>query len=65
MNKYRYPTPEELYAIEQAARRARSKEMRRLAVSGVHAIQALLSRAVAALTAKAVHAVHSKRVHHA
>jgi hypothetical protein len=65
VNKYHYPTPEELYAIEQAARRARSEGMRRLLVSGASAVKALFSRALAALNAKVSHRVHSKEIHHA
>jgi hypothetical protein len=55
VTKYRYPNPEELYALEQAARRARSKEMRRLAVNGARAVKALFARAVTALGARKVH----------
>jgi hypothetical protein len=55
VNKYRYPSPEELYAIEQAAHRARSQEMRRLLVSGASAVKALFSRAIASVNTKVVH----------
>jgi hypothetical protein len=54
VNKYSYPNPEELYAIEQAARRARSKEMRRALLSGVRGLKALFARAVSALGARKV-----------
>jgi len=55
VNKYHFPTPEELYALERAVRVARAKEMRLLAVSGVRALKALLARATAALSARKVH----------
>ena len=50
----KYSNPGELYALELAAHRARSKEMRRLAVEGVRAVKALFARAVAALSARKV-----------
>jgi hypothetical protein len=55
VNKYRYPNPQELYALEQAAHRARSKEIRRLALGAARAGKALLARAIAALGARKVH----------
>jgi len=51
----RYPTPDELYAIELAAKRARSQEMRRLLVSGARALKGLVARAMSALNAKRMH----------
>jgi len=52
-----FPSPEELYAIELAARRARSQEMGRALVKGAAALKALFARATAAL--------HTRKVHHA
>ena len=54
MTKLRYPTPDELYALELAARRARSKEMARLVRAGAHALRAGIARFVAVLGAKGV-----------
>jgi hypothetical protein len=52
-----FPTPEELYAIELEARRARSQEMGRALVNGAAALKALFARAAAAL--------HARKAHHA
>jgi hypothetical protein len=55
VNKYHYPTPEELYAIELAAQRARSREMKRVVVQAARALKGLFVRAAAALSARKVH----------
>ena len=52
LNLGRYPTPEELYALEHAARRARAAEMARLAKAGVAAVRALFARIVTVRNAK-------------
>jgi hypothetical protein len=43
--KNRYPTPEELYALEQEARRLRAAEISRLLKAGAQAVSSLLARA--------------------
>jgi hypothetical protein len=52
--KLRYPTPDELYAIERAARRARNAEVARLLHVGANALASGIARAAAALKAKEV-----------
>ena len=54
MTKLRYPTPDELYALELAARRARSEEMARLVHAGARALRTGIARLAAALNAKGV-----------
>lgn len=49
-----YPTPEQLYALELAARRARNVELARLAGVVVQALKAGLRRAALALNTKGV-----------
>ena len=49
-----YPTPEQLYALELAARRARTVELARLARAVVQALQTGLRRAALALNTKGV-----------
>ena len=44
-----YPTPEQLYALELAARRARNAEFARLYDAGLRALKAALHRAALAL----------------
>jgi hypothetical protein len=39
-----YPTPEQLYALEQAARAARSREIARLASRGIAAVKNFAQR---------------------
>ncbi len=46
MTSFRYPTPEEVSALERAARRARAEEMARLAKAAVASVR----RAAATLT---------------
>jgi hypothetical protein len=41
---FRYPTPEELIALEREARRARAVEAARLAKAGIAGIRALFNR---------------------
>ena len=55
MTKLRYPTPDELYALELAARRARSAEMARLLRAGARALKAGVARIIAVLGPKRVH----------
>lgn len=50
--KNRYPTPEELYALEQNARRMRSAEMARLIRAGTDAVRSLFGRTVTVRNAK-------------
>ena len=54
MTKLRYPTPDELYALERAARRARSEEMARLVRAGARALRAGIARIAAVLSARKV-----------
>ena len=49
-----YPTPEQLYALELAARRARNAELARLAGAVVHALKAGLRRAALAFNTKGI-----------
>ena len=48
----RFPTPEEVLAIEQAARRARAKEIRRLTSIAVRKLKVLIVHGAAALARK-------------
>ena len=48
------PTPEQLYALELAARRARNAEMARLYDAGLHALKAAFRRAALALKVEGV-----------
>ena len=50
--KNRYPTPEELYALEHEARRLRAAEMARLVHAGIKAVRALFDRTVTVRNAK-------------
>ncbi|HWM44681.1 MAG TPA: hypothetical protein VNP36_19735 [Burkholderiales bacterium] len=50
--KNRYPTPEELYALEQNARRMRSAEMARLIRAGTDAVRSFFGRTVTVRNAK-------------
>jgi hypothetical protein len=43
-NLTRYPTPEELYALEHEARRLRAAEMARLFRAGIKAVRSLFQR---------------------
>jgi hypothetical protein len=47
-----YPTPEELYALEQNARRMRSAEMARLIRAGADKVRSLFGRTVTVRNAK-------------
>jgi hypothetical protein len=47
---YRHPTPAQLYALEQSARRARAQEQARLLRAGVSAVKALFARAFSRAT---------------
>jgi hypothetical protein len=49
-----YPTPEQLYALELAARRARNEELARLAGVAAQALKAGLRRAALAFNTKGV-----------
>ncbi len=49
-----YPTPEQLYALELAARRARNAEIARLVGAVAQALKAALRRAALALNTKGV-----------
>ena len=50
--KNRYPTVEELYALEQNARRMRSAEMARLIRAGAKKVRSLFDRNVTVRNAK-------------
>jgi hypothetical protein len=52
MTKFRYPTFEELQAVELAARRARSEEVARLVRAAGPAIKSLYTRVVSMLSAR-------------
>ncbi len=55
----RFPTLQELHAIEQAARRARAEELRRLFAVGARKLRALIARGVMAFASK----VRAARTH--
>lgn len=57
MNEFRYPTPEQVDAIERSARRARAEELARLAKAAVTGVKSLFG--------KATTRVDMKRPHHA
>ncbi len=48
----RFPTPREVLAIEQAARRARAEELRRLFAVGARKLKALIARGATAFASK-------------
>lgn len=48
----RYPSPEELYALERNARRLRSAEMVRLVRAGTAAVRNLFARTLSARNVK-------------
>lgn len=50
--KNRYPNPQELYALEQKARRLRALEMARLMRAGAEAVRSLFKRIVTVRNAK-------------
>jgi hypothetical protein len=50
--KNRYPTPAELYALEQKARRMRAEEMGRLLRAGASAVRSLFKRTHSVRNAK-------------
>lgn len=54
MTNYRYPGPEEIHAIELAARRAQVREMRRLLGLAVTALKSASRRAIPRLGARRV-----------
>ncbi len=62
--KGNYPTPEELYALEQWAHRERSKAAARLIVSAVSAVKSLLIRALT-VRGPSADTVRKHVVHHA
>jgi len=59
-----YPTPEELYALEQWAHRERSKALAQLIVSGAEALKKLFVRAFA-LRGPSAESVCKQVAHHA
>jgi len=52
MNELRYPSPEQLVAIERSARRARAEEVARLARAAVAGVKSLFGRATAPVDIK-------------
>lgn len=64
MKPLRFPTPAELYALEQSARRARANEQVRLARAALAAVTSLFAR-VFATRGPSAHAVHRQVAHHA
>ena len=63
MTQLRYPSPEEIRAIECAARRARSQELIRLARVAAAAARSLCVRALSAVSAAARRAPSDSRAH--
>lgn len=62
MTKLKYLTPEELYEIELAARRARNAEVARLIGAGARAVKGLILRLIRSAS---VASAHGKEVRHA
>ncbi len=52
MTNFRYPTPDEVSALERAARRARAEEVARLAKAAVAGVRSLFGRATAPVDLK-------------
>ena len=52
--EYRFPTPAELYAIEQSARRMRAAEMARVLRSLVAALKSVVARAASRSAVKGI-----------
>ena len=50
MSKFRIPSPNELYALEQWARRERAKAQARLFLSAIAAVKALATRALQSIS---------------
>lgn len=66
MKDFKYPSSEELYALEQWARRERSKALTRAIVAGASALKAFLARGFAlALSRTSARTVRKHVVHHA
>ena len=61
MKDFKYPSTEELYALDQRAHRARSEAIARLLVSGAKALKAFVARAIA----PSAHPARKQVVHHA
>ena len=61
---FRYPTPAELYALEQWAHRERSKALARLIAAGAQALKKLFVRAFA-LRGPSADSVQKQVAHHA
>ena len=64
MKASRFPTPEELYALEQSARRARSREQARLARLAFASVKSLFQRVFATRGPSALD-VHRQVARHA
>jgi hypothetical protein len=66
MKDFKYPTPAELYALEQWAHRERSKALARALLAGASAVKSFLARALAfALSGPSAQTVRKHVVHHA
>ena len=66
MKDFKYPTPEELYALDQRAHRERSKALARLLLHGASAVKSFLARGFAlALGGTSANTVREHVVHHA
>ena len=63
MTQLRYPSPEEIRAIECAARRARNQELIRLARVAAAAARSLCVRAISAVSAGMRRAPNESRAH--
>ena len=64
MKPYSFPTPAELYALEQSARRARATEQVRLARAALGSVASWLAR-VFATRGPSANAVHRQVARHA
>ena len=66
MKDFKYPSPEELYALEQWAHRERSKALAQLLIAGASAAKSALARGIAfALRGPSANSVRAQVVQHA
>jgi len=64
MKPYSYPTPGELYALEQSARRERARAQIRLARAAISAVRSFADR-VFSVRGPSAHDVHRQVARHA
>jgi hypothetical protein len=64
MKPFSYPTPAELYALEQSARRERAREQVRLVRIAIAAVKSFAAQALS-MRAPSAHEVHRQVARHA